>query len=74
MYYMSINKNLVHQVGDQTKDILEVKNALVQSVCIRSRSTASAILFKKFNNILHFPHLLQYYNYNTVIVVSQCMV
>jgi len=25
MYYMRINKNLVHQVGDQTKIIVEIQ-------------------------------------------------
>ena len=28
MYYMWINKNLVHQVGDQTKDIIYCQNNL----------------------------------------------
>jgi len=35
-------------------DILELKSALVQSVRTGSRSAAFAILFKKFNNTIHF--------------------
>jgi len=50
MYYMSINKNLVHQVGDQTKVVFTVSGSIHPSCC-RLVSRMSSNMLTQFQLI-----------------------
>jgi len=56
MYYMRINKNLVHQVGDQTKVILRCM-VKARNILTRYEITASRPSRNKAGNVPSIPGL-----------------